>query len=139
MPLKSVSVVLDTTPGAVAFNLTVIPARLSVVFFPVAAVTFPVMEADVPGPAVPACCANPGTTQIAATISIAPQNAYKLPPLPLRHNFNDTLHFRTETRRHSKVIRADPFVVRAAILPGVLYCLSCCCDSLRQAAVIRSE
>src|SRR4029077_8255151 len=100
MPLKSVTVVLDVDPGAVAVNLTVIPARLSVVFCPAAAVTLPMTDADVAGAAVSRCCAKAGIAQINMANSNASRSGYRAPSLPLRHSFNDTLHYRTETRLH---------------------------------------
>src|ERR1700685_1001128 len=71
------------------------PARISVVFCPVVAVTLPVTDPAATCAAGPRCCAEPGLAQIKMANSNAPQSGYHAPSLPLRHNFNDSLHDRT--------------------------------------------
>ena len=91
------TVVFDADPELVAVSLIVIPARLSVVFSPVPAVTLPAIEADAACEAVPDFCAAAGTVQIINAISNAPRSEYERPSLPVRRNFNGTLSHRTET------------------------------------------
>src|ERR1700686_5485262 len=113
------------------------PARISVVFWPVVAVTLPVTDPAAACAAAPRCCANPGLAQTKMANSSAPQSGYHAPSLSLRHNFNATLHDRTghDDASNLGLTSRCPGAVR----PGKPNKLSCCRRSFRLAAGIRNR
>src|ERR1700693_5257203 len=92
------------------------PARLLVVFCPAAAVTWPIIDAVAVCAVFPRCCANPGNAHIRRAKSKAPRSECATPSVPVRHNFNDPLPCRMDTREQDQAGPISPAILAALLL-----------------------
>src|ERR1700722_15478682 len=97
--------VLETELGSVALSFTVTPGRLSAVFFPAAAVTLPVTDAEEAFAAGPAFCAKPEIAPRSMPRVNAPPRACQGPTHPLREYFKRLLLERSGALRPSRAGR----------------------------------